>query len=179
MNTVFRGHCRAYPYNSYSIQYSIHDVYIQKEHGVTKLDQLNRNTEISRPGTTNLYENAIYSDSIFQILLPPNLPVAMDASYFRIHADSMTWKHFPHYWSFLREIHQSPMESSHKGPEMWSIMLWDAVAITSRPCDAFHERMTLNFGDCMRAGFPNINQKTWFLLDFPLLLAAWLPSWCT
>ena len=25
------------------------------------------------------------------------------------------WKHFPCYWSFVREIHQSPVNSSHKG----------------------------------------------------------------
>ena len=29
--------------------------------------------------------------------------------------DVITWKHFPRYWPFMRGIHQSPMNSPHKG----------------------------------------------------------------
>ena len=29
--------------------------------------------------------------------------------------DIMTWKHIPHYWPFVRGIHQSPMISPDKG----------------------------------------------------------------
>ena len=31
------------------------------------------------------------------------------------HDDVIKWKHFPRYWPFVREIHRSPVKSSHKG----------------------------------------------------------------
>ena len=31
----------------------------------------------------------------------------------RIHDDVIKWKHFPRYWSFVRGIHRSPMNSPH------------------------------------------------------------------
>ena len=31
------------------------------------------------------------------------------------HKDIIKWKHFPHYWPFVKGIHQSPMDSPHKG----------------------------------------------------------------
>ena len=33
----------------------------------------------------------------------------------RIHDDVIKWKHFPRYWPFVPEIHQSPVNSLHKG----------------------------------------------------------------
>ena len=32
----------------------------------------------------------------------------------RIHDDVIKWKHFPRYWSFVRGIHRSPVNSPHK-----------------------------------------------------------------
>ena len=32
-----------------------------------------------------------------------------------IHDDVIQWKHFPRYWPFVRGIHRSPVNSSHKG----------------------------------------------------------------
>ena len=32
-----------------------------------------------------------------------------------IHDDVIKWRHFPRYWPFVRGIHQSPVNSSHKG----------------------------------------------------------------
>ena len=32
-----------------------------------------------------------------------------------IHEDVIQWKHFPRYWSFVRGIHRSPVDSPHKG----------------------------------------------------------------
>ena len=32
------------------------------------------------------------------------------------------WKHFPHYWPFVRGIHQSPVNSSHKGQWRGALM---------------------------------------------------------
>ena len=34
------------------------------------------------------------------------------------HDDDIEWKHFPRYWPFVRGIHRSPVNSSHKG--QWS-----------------------------------------------------------
>ena len=34
---------------------------------------------------------------------------------FCIHDDVIKWKHFPCYWPFVRGIHRSPVNSSHKG----------------------------------------------------------------
>ena len=34
---------------------------------------------------------------------------------FRVHDDVIKWKHFPRYWPFVRGIHRSPVNSSHKG----------------------------------------------------------------
>ena len=31
------------------------------------------------------------------------------------HHDVIKWKHFPRYWRFVRGIHRSPVNSSHKG----------------------------------------------------------------
>ena len=63
------------------------------------------------------------------------------------HDDVIKWKHFPRYWSFLRGIHRSPVNSLHKG--QWSgammfplfcvlnkrlrkkvvrLMIWDTIA---------------------------------------------------
>ena len=36
--------------------------------------------------------------------------------------DVMTGKRFPHYWPFVRGIHQSPVDSPHKGPS--NAQLW-------------------------------------------------------
>ena len=33
----------------------------------------------------------------------------------------MKWKHFPHYWPFVRGIHRSPVNSPHKG--QWCLAL--------------------------------------------------------
>ena len=43
------------------------------------------------------------------------------SSYFGIwveshsHDDVIKWKHFPRYWPFVRGIHRSPVNSTHKG----------------------------------------------------------------
>ena len=41
--------------------------------------------------------------------------------------DVIKWKHFPRYWPFVRGIHQSPMNSSHKGQ-------WCGALISSLIC---------------------------------------------
>ena len=39
-----------------------------------------------------------------------------------IHDDIMKWKHFPHYWPFVRGIHWSPVNSPHKGQWRGALM---------------------------------------------------------
>ena len=44
-----------------------------------------------------------------------------------VHDDVIKWKHFPHYWPFLRGIHRSPVNSLTKASdaELWCF-LWSA-----------------------------------------------------
>ena len=48
--------------------------------------------------------------TVIEICIPPSF------SYFHgFHDDVIKWKHFPRYWPFVRGIHRSPVNSSHKG----------------------------------------------------------------
>ena len=38
------------------------------------------------------------------------------------HDDVIQWKHFPRYWSFVRGIHRSPVNSPHKGQWRGALM---------------------------------------------------------
>ena len=44
--------------------------------------------------------------------IPPSLN---DTRQFHRHDDVIKWKYFPRYWPFVRGIHRSPVNSSHKG----------------------------------------------------------------
>ena len=39
-----------------------------------------------------------------------------------IHDDVIKWKHFPCYWPFMWGIHQSALNSTHKGQWHWALM---------------------------------------------------------
>ena len=41
-----------------------------------------------------------------------------------IHDDIIKWKHFPLYWPFVRGIHQSPVNSPHKGQWRGALMFY-------------------------------------------------------
>ena len=45
-----------------------------------------------------------------------------------VHDDVIKWKHFPRYWSFVRGIHRSPVNSTHKGQ-------WRGALMFSLICD--------------------------------------------
>ena len=49
-----------------------------------------------------------------------HLIVPKDAA--RNHNDVIKWKHFPRYWSFVRGIHRSPVNSPHKGQWRGTLM---------------------------------------------------------
>ena len=38
------------------------------------------------------------------------------------HDDVIKWKHFPHYWPYVRGIHRSPVNSPHKGQWRGALM---------------------------------------------------------
>ena len=38
------------------------------------------------------------------------------------HDDVITWKHFPHYWPFVRGFHRSPVNSPHKGQWLGALL---------------------------------------------------------
>ena len=42
--------------------------------------------------------------------------------FINIHDDVIKWKHFPHYWPFVRGIHRSPVNSPHKGQWRGALM---------------------------------------------------------
>ena len=42
--------------------------------------------------------------------------------FIHIHDDVIKWKHFPRYWLFVRGIHQSPLNSAHKGQWRGALM---------------------------------------------------------
>ena len=44
-----------------------------------------------------------------------------------LHDDVIKWRHFPRYWSFVRGIHRSPVNSPHKGQ-------WREVLMFSLVC---------------------------------------------
>ena len=39
-----------------------------------------------------------------------------------LHDDVIKWKHFPHYWPFVRGIHRPPVNSPHKGQWRGALM---------------------------------------------------------
>ena len=41
----------------------------------------------------------------------------------RLHDDVIKWKHFSRYWPFVRGIHRSPVNSSHKGQWRGTLMV--------------------------------------------------------
>ena len=44
------------------------------------------------------------------------------ASTSSLHDDVIKWKHFPRYWPFVRGIHRSPVNSTHKGQWRGALM---------------------------------------------------------
>ena len=41
----------------------------------------------------------------------------------------MIWKHFLHYWPFVKGFHQSPVDSLHKGPIMQNFCIFFVVSL--------------------------------------------------
>ena len=54
----------------------------------------------------------INSDNVFEIIYDKDTSKRVFSDF---HDDVIKWKHFPRYWSFVRGIHRSPVNSPHKG----------------------------------------------------------------
>ena len=58
----------------------------------------------------------------FPCLLWAAHKVTHQARWRTYHDDVIKWKHFPRYWSFVRGIHRSPVNSPHKGQWRGALM---------------------------------------------------------
>ena len=77
-----------------------------------------------------------------------NLPIvfrvislALEQSYdcSSAHDDVIKWKHFPHYWPFVRGIHRSPVNFPHKGQWCGALMIyliWTWINAWVNNCEA-------------------------------------------
>ena len=71
------------------------------------------------------------------------------------HDDVIKWKHFPHYWPFVRGIHRSPVNSPHKGQWRGTLMftlicVWINGCVNNRKAgdlwrDCIHYGVTVMF----------------------------------
>ena len=91
------------------------------------------------------------------------------------HNNVIKWKHFPRYWSFVRGIHRSPVNSPHKGQWRGALMfslicVWINVWVNNREAgDLIRHRahydvivMTIDFYKRFAAGdFPHIGPVMW------------------
>ena len=56
-----------------------------------------------------------------------------------MHDDVIKWKHFPHYWPFVRGIHRSPVNSPHKGQWRGALMFSLICALSKQSCGWWFE----------------------------------------
>ena len=68
----------------------------------------------------NVFNNKLYIQYVY-------MNISTDVSvilFFFVHNDDVIkWKNFPRYWPFVRGIHRSPVNSSHKGQWRGALML--------------------------------------------------------
>ena len=64
----------------------------------------------------------MYFPRIVQSCFTGNEDVIWLPSYYTGHDDVIKWKHFPRHWPFVRGIHRSPVNSTHKGQWRWALM---------------------------------------------------------
>ena len=106
------------------------------------------------------------------------------------HDDVIKWKHFPHYWPFVRGIHRSPVNSLHKGQWHKALMFslisaWINDWVNNRePGDlrCHHVHCDVTVMCMMHTTFvPNRNENSYWLLNsirnarYPARDAQFLP----
>ena len=62
------------------------------------------------------------SPSICLVYSSVLMVMSSNGNIFHVHNDIIKWKHFPRYWPFVRGIHQSPVNSPHKGQWRGALM---------------------------------------------------------
>ena len=67
---------------------------------------------------SNSIANAL---ELLQYCIKPSISYLTVSSHWcLLHYGIMAWKHFPHYWPFVRGIHWWPVDSPHKGLILWN-----------------------------------------------------------
>ena len=72
---------------------------------------------------TFVLERSVENESAWVQIMASRLTGAIPLKLINVdkHDDVIKWKHFPRYWSFVRGIHRSPVNSPHKG--QWRVAL--------------------------------------------------------
>ena len=97
---------------------------IANSHWVFHCQWLPRTLSSSRAGDLAVsmhHLSAIISKGFNQLVTVMG-HIAWCGSKYWLHGDVIKWKHFPRYWPFVRGIHQSPVNSPHKGQWRGALM---------------------------------------------------------
>ena len=65
---------------------------------------------------------SIFQYTTLQKLSHPSIMYLRDSTMLLVHNDVIKWKHFPRHWTFVREIHRSPVNSPYKGQWRGALM---------------------------------------------------------
>ena len=89
------------------------------------------------------------------------------------HDDVIKWKHFPHYWPYVRGIHRSPVNSPHKGQWCGALMF----ILICAWLDAWVNNHKARYLRCHRAHYDII------VISYKLSTTAWyiatmMTPWC-
>ena len=93
------------------------------------------------------------------------------------HDDVIKWKHFPRYWSFVRGIHRSPVNSPHKGQWRGALMFslicaringWvnNGEAGDLRRNHAHYDVTVIGWYSSIRIPVVNKMYVTWSIIDY-------------
>ena len=86
------------------------------------------------------------------------------------HDDVIKWKHFPRYWPFVRGIHRSPVNSSHKGQWRGGLM-FTLICVWINSCVNNREAGDLR-RYCAHYGVTVMCALYWYLGH------RWIITWC-
>ena len=109
-----------------------------------------------------------------------------------VHHDVMKWKHFPHYWPFVRGIHRSPVNSPPMGQWREALMLTLICASTNgwannreasdlRCHSARYDVLVMGFGGFVFSSHngvcDTVTTTTTILLSFIYCGRSWSSQW--
>ena len=70
---------------------------------------------LTKRGKTKTNKQLNSQDVEIKLFIPFNGPLHIQPYISHLHDDVITWKHSPHYWPFVRGIHQSTVAPLTKG----------------------------------------------------------------